>query len=98
MDNVLRGLPNTVVYLNDIIVFSTSLSEHILNLESVFQRLREVNLKVQLDKSEFLKRETPFLGHIITSEGIKPNPDKIRAIEKYPIPKTPKEIKGFLGL
>lgn len=100
MDNVLRGLQNEIclVYLDDIIVFSTSLQEHMTNLERVFQRLRESNFKIQMDKSEFLKLETAYLGHVITREGIKPNPDKISAVKKYPIPKTPKEIKQFLGL
>lgn len=51
-----------------------------------------------MDKSEFLKLETAYLGHIITKNGIKPNPDKIVAIQNYPIPTTPKEIKQFLGL
>lgn len=100
MDNVLRGLQNDIclVYLDDIIVFSTSLQEHMTNLEKVFQRLRESNFKIQMDKSEFLKLETAYLGHIISKDGIKPNPDKISAIKNYPIPKTPKEIKQFLGL
>lgn len=97
MDNVLRGLQNDIclVYLDDIIVFSTSLQEHMINLDNVFKRLRDSNFKIQMDKSEFLKRETAYLGHIITNDGIKPNPDKISAINKYPIPKTPKEIKQF---
>lgn len=100
MDNVLRGLQNEIclVYLDDIIVFSTSLQEHMINLEKVFTRLRESNFKIQMDKSEFLKLETAYLGHVISKDGIKPNPDKINAIQKYPMPKTPKEIKQFLGL
>lgn len=99
MENVLRGLNDICeVYMDDIIIFSTSLQEHIVSIEKVFQRLREANLKIQLDKSEFLKHETAYLGHIVTPQGIKPNPDKVRAIKKFPIPKTPKEIKSFLGL
>lgn len=100
MDDILKGLQNKTcfVYMDDIIVFSTSLQEHIVNLKQVFGKLRESNLKVQLDKSEFLRKEVAFLGHIITPNGIKPNPDKIKAILNYPIPKTTKEIKGFLGL
>lgn len=100
MDNVLKDLQNTVclVYLDDIIVFSTSLQEHMLNLRKVFDKLRESNFKIQMNKSEFLKLETAYLGHIISRDGIKPNPDKISAIQNYPIPKTPKEIKQFLGL
>ena len=69
-------------------VFSKSLQEHLQHLKLVFDELRKYNLKIQLDKSEFLRKEVPFLGHIITQEGIKPNPDKIDEIVKYLIPKT----------
>lgn len=100
MENILRGIQNEkcLVYLDDIIIFSTSLQEHIERLTSVFQRLRDSNFKIQLDKSEFLRKEVAYLGHVVTPEGVKPNPDKIIAIKNYPIPKTTKEIKGFLGL
>lgn len=100
MDNVLKDLQGTVclVYMDDIIIFSTSLQEHILNLDKVFSKLRDANLKVQLDKCEFLRREIAFLGHIISETGLKPNPDKIIAIQNFPIPKTQKDIKSFLGL
>lgn len=100
MDNILRGIQNEkcLVYLDDIIIFSTSLQEHIDSLRSVFKRLRETNFKIQLNKSEFLRREVAYLGHIVTPNGVKPNPDKIKAIKLYPIPSTTKQIKGFLGL
>jgi len=55
----------------------------------VFQKLRDA----QMDKCEFMKKETEFLGHIVTTTGIKPNPKKISAIINFPITKTPKEIK-----
>lgn len=100
MDNILKELQNKIclVYMDDIIIFSTSLEEHIQNLKQVFAKLRETNLKIQLDKCEFLRKEVGFLGHIITPQGIKPNPQKIEAIQRFPIPKTAKEIKSFLGL
>jgi hypothetical protein len=100
MNNILRGLQNEIclVYLDDIVVYSTSLDEHIQRLREVFERLRNANFKVQLDKTEFLRKEVSYLGHLVTSNGVKPNPDKIKAIKNYPIPKTTKEIKGFLGL
>lgn len=100
MDNILRGIQNEkcLVYLDDIIVYSTSLQEHIERLRTVFQRLREANFKIQLDKSEFLRKEVAYLGHVVTPEGVKPNPEKIKAIRDYPLPKTTKQIKGFLGL
>lgn len=100
MHNVLRGLQNEIclVYLDDIIIFSTSLQEHIERLKSVFDGLKESNFKIQLDKSEFLHTTIQYLGHIITPDGVRPNPDKISAIQAFPLPKTPKEIKSFLGL
>lgn len=100
MDNILRGIQNEkcLVYLDDIIIFSTSLQEHLCNLKEVFERLKDANFKIQLDKSEFLRKEVAYLGHIVTPEGVKPNPDKIIAIQNYPLPKNVKQIKGFLGL
>lgn len=84
--------------MDDIVIFSKSLEEHILHLELIFERLNKYNLKIQLDKIEFLRKEVPFLGHIITPEGLKPNESKIKAIQNFPLPKTQKEIKSFLGL
>lgn len=100
MDGILRGIQNEkcLVYLDDIIIFSTSLQEHLERLREVFKRLRESNFKIQLDKSEFLRREVAYLGHMVTPDGVRPNPDKILAIKNYPIPTTTKQIKGFLGL
>lgn len=100
MNNILRGLQDEIcfVYLDDIIIFSTSLQEHIEKLKKVFERLRQAKFKIQLDKSEFLRKEVQYLGHIVTKDGIKPNPEKIRAVKSFPIPKTQKEIKSFLGL
>lgn len=100
MDNVLRDLigKDCLVYIDDIVVYSVSLQEHLEKLTRVFNKLRQANLKIQLDKSHFMAKEIEFLGHIVSSEGIKPNPNKISAIKNYPLPKTTKEIKGFLGL
>lgn len=100
MDNVLKELIGKccLVYLDDIVVFSSSLQEHMTHLKLVFQKLAQANLKLQIEKSEFLKKEIEYLGHIVTAEGIKPNPKKIEAIKKFPIPQTKKEIKSFLGL
>lgn len=100
MDEILREYlyKFCFVYMDDVVIFSKSLPEHIDHIKKIFKTLREVNLKVQLDKSEFLSKEVAFLGHIITPEGIKPNPSKIEAIQRYPMPKSTKEIKSFLGL
>ena len=85
MDNILRGLldKTCLVYLDDIIVFAGSLEEHLERLNSVFDRLNRANFKIQLDKCEFLKRDVSFLGHIVTPEGVRPNPEKIIAIKMF---------------
>lgn len=100
MDHELRGLKNNIclVYLDDVIISSVSLEDHMKNLKSVFDRIPEANFKIQLDKSAFLKKEVSYFGHVVTTEGVKPNPDKLKAVRSYPIPKTPKEVKVFLGM
>lgn len=99
MDSVLRKHINIrcFVYMDDIIIFSCSLEEHIQDIQKVLQTLRDANLKIQSDKSEFLRKEVEFLGHVVTTEGVKPNPKKIEAIKSWPLPKHPKELKSFLG-
>lgn len=86
------------VYLDDIVVYSKNLEEHSRILRKVLLRLKNANLKVQLDKSEFMKRQVDYLGHTITSEGVSPNLEKIKAIDALKEPKNQKEIKGFLGM
>jgi len=100
MDNVLGDLIGNVclVYLDDIIIFSPSLQKHISDIKLVFSKLLNANLKIQPAKCNFLRKEIDFLGHIVTQEGVKPNPNKIQAIKDFPCPKTIREIKSFLGL
>ncbi|XP_039761835.1 uncharacterized protein LOC120634993 [Pararge aegeria] len=100
MNTALSGLQGIqcFVYLDDIVIYSYDLDTHMRNLSNIFDRLRKFHLKLQPDKCEFLRREVSYLGHIITDEGVKPNPEKTRAVEEFPIPKRPKDIKSFLGL
>lgn len=100
MNSVLKEFINNicVVYLDDILVFSTSLEEHIDSLKKIFNTLRKHNLKIQFDKCNFLAKETEYLGHVLTPEGVKPNPKKIDDIVKLHLPKTQKQIKSFLGV
>ena len=100
MNSVLSGLTpkQCLVYLDDIIIFGNSLEQHNERLISVLKTLEKNNLKVQPDKCEFLRTEVKYLGHIISNKGVKPNPDKIETIQNFPIPRTPTEIKSFLGL
>lgn len=100
MNTVLAGLiGNTCyVYLDDIIVYSTTLDEHEHKLRKVFDRLREHKLLLQPDKCNFFMPQIKFLGHIISEEGVTMDPEKVKAVVNYPVPETVKQIKSFLGL
>lgn len=83
----LSGLESEAfLYVDDIIVFGCSLKHHNDNL-NLFTRLSKYNLKLNAIKC-FLRPEVVYLGHLITANGIKPDPSKYEAISKYPIPKT----------
>lgn len=86
------------VYIDDVVVFGKDLKEHNENLRIVLKTLHKANLKVQLDKSEFMHTSIEFLGYVISDNGIKPNEKKIEAIMKFPEPKDLKQLRGFLGL
>lgn len=100
MNTVLTGLQGLqcFVYLDDIVIYASTIDQHSEKLRSVFNRLRSNNLLLQPDKCEFMRKEVAYLGHVISSEGVAPNPEKIKAIATYPAPKNEKQIKQFLGL
>jgi hypothetical protein len=100
MNKVLMGLLGTrcFVYLDDVIIFGESFSEHNARLREVFDKLRQYNLKIEPDKCEFLKTELSYLGHVVTREGVKCDPEKVKAIKEFPIPKNFTDVKSFLGL
>ncbi|XP_033212210.1 uncharacterized protein LOC117169812 [Belonocnema kinseyi] len=100
MDNALRGLvgKKCFVYLDDIVVFGSTLEEHNENLVSLFDRLRETGLKLQPDKCEYLRPEFKYLGHLLTEDGVKPNPAKIQAVRDFKPPQNVTQVQSFLGL
>lgn len=85
------------VYLDDLIVFGNNLINHNKNLVKIFQRLRDVNLKLNPNKCEFLKKEILYLGNVISSQGVSPDPAKILAIQRYPTPKDADATKRFVA-
>ena len=68
------------------------------DINEVFERLRNANLRLKLSKCHFAKTSVKYLGHIISKHGIKPNPEKVSAVSDYPIPKTIKQLRAFLGM
>ena len=99
MSVVLRGYHNfATAYLDDILIFSSTLEEHIRHLSLIFDRLRQHNLKLKLKKCGFLKLETNYLGFIISEEGIKPDEKKVDAIRSLPVPTCVKDVRSFIGM
>lgn len=90
--------PYAFAYLDDIIVVGKTLQDHLDNLKEVFRRLREANLKIKVDKCKFFTRETKYLGHVVSEQGIKTDPDKVIAITQIPAPGNVKEVRQFLGI
>jgi len=93
----LNGL-NAFVYLDDIIVYAKNLFDHSQKLVDIFNRLKQYNLTLQPLKCEFLRKEVTYLGHRITDEGVKLDPQRVECVQKFPVPQNVKEIKSFLGL
>ena len=87
-----------LVYLDDINIFSTTFEEHLEHLREILERFRHANLKLNLDKCHFCQRELAFLEHIISSDGILPDPAKVDKVKNFPIPTNLTELRGFIGL
>jgi hypothetical protein len=86
-----------LLYLDDIVVFSSSFETHLERLEVVLRRLRQHNLKLKMNKCHFFQTEVKYLGHIISSKGVATDPEKIRAVAEWKRPNTLTELRSFLG-
>ena len=80
------------------IVFSPTLDDHLCHLKQVLERIRAAGLKLKPSKCRFIAKEVEYLGHILTPEGLKPNPATVSAVTKFPTPSNLREIRQFLGL
>ena len=88
MGHILRELEYrfALIYIDDVIIFSKSIEDHLVHLEEVFRRLREANVKLNPSKCSFVKQKVDYLGHVVTPDGVSPNPDKIRVVQEFPTP------------
>ena len=104
MQQVVMGLntadaPNFVsVYIDDVLVFSRTLEEHLDHLERVLKRLIEVGLKLKPQKCHFVRQEVGFLGHVITPQGLKTSEQHILAVREFPVPDSVRAVRQFMGL
>lgn len=85
------------IYLDDLVVFGRNLEVHNKNLTDVLERLRKINLKLNPEKCSFMKKEILYLGHLVSENGVLPDPSKVEILQNYPVPTNTDEVKRFVA-
>ena len=98
MNKVLNGLHFTLAYLDDVIIFSTSAEQHLKHIQIVLTRLKQAKLRLKKSKCLFFKQELHYMGHLPTTNGIKLQSEKIKAISEMKPPKNQKGVREFLEM
>ena len=97
MNKVLKGLPFTIAYLDDIIIYSKTAQEHLDHLQQVFHKLHDAKLSMKLSKCHFFAKEIQYLGHVLSTTGMQSLPSKMAANKLMKPPKNAKQVRAFLG-
>ena len=100
MQAILAGLEwrSCFVYLDDIFIASRTFDEHLRHIKEVLERLRAAGVRLKPKKCLFLREEVPYLGHVISASGIKPDPSKTAEVEAFPVPSDVTTVRQFIGL
>lgn len=98
INTIIHDIPQCHAYLDDIVVFSNNFNDHLHQLKLLFQKLKQANLTINLVKSQFCHAEIEYLGHVVGNGKVKPVNAKVKAIQEFPVPKTQKQLRGFLGM
>ncbi|KXJ30128.1 Retrovirus-related Pol polyprotein from transposon opus [Exaiptasia diaphana] len=98
MSSILSNEEGTVNMIDDTLVFGRNQQEHDERLHKVLKRIEAAGITLNLDKCEFAKTEVTFLGHVVDSNGIRPDPSKIKAIKDMAAPENIHELRRFLGM
>jgi hypothetical protein len=86
------------VYLDDIAVFGKDFQEHLERLRAIFERMRKANLKFNPDKCRLFQRQIAFLGYVVSSSGVSPDPKKVETILSWPPPSNVTELRAWIGV
>ena len=100
MESIFAGLQHEIMllYLDDLIVFAATVQEELTRLRRVFNQLRSAGLKLKPAKCNLFQKSVVYLGHVVSNDGIATDPEKIRAVQDWPTPRTVREVRSFLGL
>jgi hypothetical protein len=100
MDTVLKSLVGTecFIFIDDIVVFSSTAEEHALRLENVLRRFDQTNLLFHPGKCMFAQPRVQYLGFVLSEDGTSASPDKTKAVKDYSVPQNMKDVRAFLGL
>ena len=98
VNNVICGLDGCDAYIDDVIIYSDSWSDHLQRIGKFFDRLKKAKLTVNLAKTEFCHATVSFLGHLVGQGQVKPLEAKVNAISEFPVPKCKRQLMRFLGM
>lgn len=98
INNLIKNIPNTQAFLDDVIITGPDDEAHLRTLETVLKKFQSHGLKIKRNKCTFLADEVNYLGYIVSKQGIRPDPTKINSIKKMPTPTNTSELRSFLGM
>lgn len=98
MESILAECKNTVVFIDDIVIFGSTEEEHDLAVKQTLNVLNRYDILLNDHKCKFKQKKISFLGHTLSSDGVAPTEDKVRSILQFRAPQTKEELRSFLGL
>ena len=99
MELALQGLQwhTCLVYIDDIIVYGATFEQHLERVDQVLARIQDARLKLRPDKCHMLQTEVVFLGHVVSNDGVRPDPTNVAKIVGWPKPQNPKQVRQFVA-
>ena len=99
MEIALAGLQWTscLIYLDDVVVFGRTFDEHLCRLDAVLSRIARAGLKLKPSKCHFFQKEVTFLGHVVSADGVRPDPGNTSKLVNWPVPESVSDVRSFVG-
>ena len=87
-----------IVFFDDVLVYSKTMADHVSHLETAFKLLLTGKFSLKRPKCAFTRSQLEYLGHLVSTKGVEPVPEKLQAIHEWPLPQSVKTLRSFLGL